>query len=267
MRVAVGAIAVLAPGLNGWEHSQGILCGTAPFLETELVLPAPQSLPPAERRRTTATIRLAMAAAEASLRNTGSLDLRHLASVFASANGDGVVIDAILRMLASTPHAVSPTQFHNSVHNGPPAYWSIGAHSNGASTSLGCWDASFAAALLQATAKASSRRAPVLLCAYDMPFPPPLAAVRATTQPFATAMVLTPRPEPFSVAELAIRFTTGRADARASLPRVTALHPLYHTNPAARALRLLETLARREKSVLELDYLDDSHLTVELRPC
>ena len=136
--------------------------------------------------------------------------------------------------------AVSPTQFHNSVHNGPPAYWSIGAHSNGASTSLGCWDASFAAALLQAAAKASSRRQPVLLCAYDMPFPPPLAAVRATTQPFATAMVLTPRPEPFSVAEIAVRFATGRAHERASLPSLATLRPLYQTNPAARALRLLE---------------------------
>jgi hypothetical protein len=238
-----------------------------PFLDTELVPPAPQSLPPAERRRTTATIRLAMGAAEASLRSAGSLDVSRLTSVFASANGDGTVIDAILRTLASTPHAVSPTQFHNSVHNSPPAYWSIGAHSNGASTSLGCWDASFAAALLQAAAKTSSRRVPVLLCAYDLPFPPPLAEVRATTQPFATAMVLTPAPEPFSVAEIAVRFATGRAHKRVSLPSVTALHPLYRTNPAARALRLLEVLARREKSVLELDYLEDSHLTVELSPC
>ena len=193
--------------------------------------------------------------------------MSRLTSVFASANGDGTVIDAILRTLASTPHAVSPTQFHNSVHNGPPAYWSIGAHSNGASTSFGCWDASFAAALLQAAAKASSRRAPVLLCAYDMPFPPPLAAARATTHPFATAMVLTPRPEPFSLAEIGVRFATGRARKRASQPSLTALHPLFYANPAARALRLLEALARREKSVLELDYLDDSHLHVEFSPC
>ena len=90
-----------------------------------------------------------MAAAEASLRSAGSLDVPSLASVFASANGDGVVIDAILRMLASTPHAVSPTQFHNSVHNAPSGYWGIAMRATPASTSLCGYDGSLACGLIE----------------------------------------------------------------------------------------------------------------------
>ena len=124
---AVGAVAVLGPGLDGWEQSQGILRGSAPYLDTELR--AAGAAVPAADRATANRPRSGWRwrAAEARCEAPGSLDVSRLASVFASANGDGAVIDAILEHARqSRPHAVSPTQFHNSVHNGPPAYWSIG---------------------------------------------------------------------------------------------------------------------------------------------
>ena len=181
--------------------------------------------------------------------------------------GDGTVIDAILATLATPQRAVSPTQFHNSVHNSPAAYWAIGHGSNGPSTSLGCWDASFAAGLLQAAAKVRARLQPVLFCAYDAAFPPPLAAVRPTSLPFATAMILTPTPEPYSEAEMAIRFAVGGCDEALAAPRSTSLRSLRQTNAAAHALRLLETVACRETDTVQLAYLDDSHLVVEVTPC
>jgi hypothetical protein len=267
MKVAVGAIALLGPGLDGWSASRQVLAGAASYVATPPQLPAPTSLPPAERRRTTPTIRLAMAAAEATLAAAAPLDPSGLASVFASANGDGTVIDAILATLATPQRAVSPTQFHNSVHNSPAAYWAIGHGSNGPSASLGCWDASFAAGLLQAAAKVQARREPVLFCAYDAAFPPPLDAVRPTSLPFATAMILTPNPEAYSEARISIRFAVGGCDEALAAPRLASLQPLRQANAAAHALRLLETVARREADSIQLAYLDDSHLVVEVTPC
>jgi hypothetical protein len=271
--VFVGALALLAPGLEGWDASREVLAGRCPFVASTPFAPpsppSPPSLPPAERRRTTVAIRLAVAAADASLLASGLKDAAtDLASVFASSNGDGAVIDAILKALASPERAVSPTQFHNSVHNAPPAYWAIGARAMGSSTSFGCWDDSFAAGLLHAAAKASARPEPVLLCVYDAPLPPPLSAVRRTEFPFATAMVLTPGPAPFAIAELEVRFEAGRCGPETSEPRLAALRPLYQGNPAARALRLLEILARREAAaVATLPYLGDSHLALGIEPC
>ena len=273
MKVFVGALALLAPGLEGWEASREVLTGRRPFVApaAPFAPPSPPSLPPAERRRTTAAIRLAVAAADAALLASSLKDAAtDLASVFSSSNGDGAVIDAILQALAAPERAVSPTQFHNSVHNSPPAYWAIGARARGSSTSFGCWNDSFAAGLLHAVAKASARREPVLLCVYDAPLPPPLSAVRRTELPFATAMVLTPEPVPFAIAELEVRFKAGRCGPGTSEPRLPALRPLYQGNPAARSLRLLEILARREAggaAVATLPYLDDSHLALRIEPC
>ena len=92
-------------------------------------------------------------------------------SVFGTSNGDGPVIHAILETLAGPDPQVSPTQFHNSVHNVAAGYWSIGAGSQEPAACLGCHDFTFAAALLKAAAEAAAERAPVLLCVYDAPLP------------------------------------------------------------------------------------------------
>ncbi len=52
---------------------------------------------------------------------------------------------------------------------------------------------------------------PVLFCTYDAPLPPPLWAVRRTTVPFATAMVLLPEPGTSARAALGLRFGTDGA--------------------------------------------------------
>ena len=65
-----------------------------------------------------------MPAAEAS-----GLPYTTLRPVFASGNGDGITVGAILEMLTKPDGFVSPTQFHNSVHNAAAGYWSIGTGS------------------------------------------------------------------------------------------------------------------------------------------
>jgi hypothetical protein len=203
--------------------------------------------------------------------------------VFATSNGDGVVVGALLETLASDAPQVSPTQFHNSVHNAAAGYWTIATGSRAPVTCLSGHDGSFAAGLLRATAEVCSTGGPVLLVVFDLPVPPPMMALRGTRFAFATALVLVPASavapgagamegagtEGAGVARLAgfgLDFVAAPVAAGRALPRRSELHDLAGANPAARSLRLLEALAagRAERTSLALF---DGRVDVALDPC
>jgi hypothetical protein len=112
--------------------------------------------------------------------------------VFVSSDGDGDIVHRLCTALATPAAAVSPTDFHNSVHNAATGYWSIGAHSQAASTALCAYDGSFAAGLLEAACQIAIEKRPVLLMAVDLPYPPPLAPHRPVLHGLAVALVLEP---------------------------------------------------------------------------
>ena len=264
VRCWVGGLAVLGPGLPGWKASEAALAGAAPWAPAEVSVPPPAMLAPTERRRASLAVRLALAAAAEAA--AGEEDAAALETVFASSNGDGAVVGAILEALTDPAGAISPTQFHNSVHNAAAGYWGIGVGSTSPSVSVGGHDDTVAAGLLQAAAAASARRRRVLFCAYDAPLPPPLAATRRTTVPFAAAMVLLPEPDASARAALGIRFRPGEAPA-AGADTADPLDALAAENPAARALPLLRALAARRPAALRLPLLGDASLEIELAPC
>lgn len=263
MRCWVGGLAVLGPGLPGWAASEAVLAGAAPWTPADCAVPPPAMLPPTERRRASLAVRLALAAAAEA---AAGEDAAALETVFASSNGDGAVVGAILEALTDPAGAISPTQFHNSVHNAAAGYWGIGSGSTSPSVSVGGHDDTVAAGLLQAVAAVSARRRRVLFCAYDAPLPPPLAAVRRTTVPFAAAMVLLPGPDASARAALDLRFGPGEAPPADSAPGRDALDALASENPAARALPLLRALAARRPAALRLPMLGDSCLEIEVSP-
>jgi hypothetical protein len=269
LRCWIGGLAVLGPGLPGWAASEAILAGAAPWTPSDCNLPPPSMLPPTERRRTSLAVRLALAAAAEA---AAGEDRAALETVFASSNGDGAVVGAILENLADPAGAISPTQFHNSVHNAAAGYWSIGVGSTSPSISVGGHDDTVAAGLLQAVAAVSARRRRTLFCAYDAPLPPPLAAARHTTVPFAAAMVLLPEADPAAPAaaraKLDLRFRPGAPPAAAAADTPPdPLDALAAENPAARALPLLRALAARRPVSLRLPLLGDAALEMELAPC
>lgn len=243
----VEAVGIAGPGLAGWTAAAPVLAGQAPYVPAELAPYSPELLPPNERRRATATVRLAFRCAEDALRGS-SLPAADLATVFASADGDMDVVHRINQGLAQPARLVSPTDFHNSVHNAAAGYWSIAVGSRQPSTSLAADDASFAAGLVEAAALAAGDALNVLLAAYDIRAPQPLAAKRPTPEAFGTALVLTPAATPNSLAALALvpseAAQTSLADA--------GLEALRRGNAAARALPLLRLLARREAGVVVL---------------
>jgi Beta-ketoacyl synthase, N-terminal domain len=135
MRVFVEGVGLLGPGLNGWQASRPLLAGDAPFVYMPTVVTASDLLPAAERRRTGLPVKLALAAGQEAFVQSGR-DAALTASVFTSSAGDGENLHQICATLASPEREISPTRFHNSVHNAPAGYWSIATHSRQASTSL-----------------------------------------------------------------------------------------------------------------------------------
>ncbi|MGH7041637.1 MAG: beta-ketoacyl synthase chain length factor, partial [Acetobacteraceae bacterium] len=199
--------------------------------------------------------------------------------VFATSNGDGAVVGALLETLASTAPQVSPTQFHNSVHNAAAGYWTIATHSCAPVTCLSGHDGSFAAGLLRAAAEVCGTCEPVLLVAYDLPVPEPMTVLCGTRFAFATALVLAPvvgvssPPAPASLpalmptlAGLVVAFVAAPAPPDRVLPRRSGLHDLAAANPAARSLRLLEALATGRADRLSLP-LFDGRVDVGVQPC
>lgn len=262
MRCWIGGVAILGPGLPGWAASEAMLAGTQPWVMEDVAPPPPALLPATERRRTSASVRFALAAAtEATATDE---DRAALETVFASGNGDGAVIAAILDAIHEAEVAVSPTQFHNSVHNAAAGYWHIAVGSTAPSVSVGGHDAAFASGLLTAVTSVAARGVPVLLCAYDVPMPEPLGAMRPTAFSFATGLVLRPVRDHASRAALELRYVAAAAPVP---PAGDALDAMAPGNPAARALPLLRALAAGRAALLHLPLAQDAHLELRVTPC
>ncbi len=264
IRLAVLGAGVLAPGLPGWAASAAVLSGAAPWQDTPLALPAPSLLPPTERRRTGAAVRLALAVAAEAAENSG-MPPESLDTLFASSNGDGAVIGSILAALHEPEVAISPTQFHNSVHNAAAGYWGIAVGSTRPSVSTGGHDDVFAAGLLQAAARIATTGEPLLLCVSDAPLPEPLASKRPTGCAFGLALVLAPEDTPGAMARLGIAYRAAPERSEPALPE--GLMALRLANAAARGLPLLAAIAANRNASLGFGMLEDGALAVEVAPC
>lgn len=236
MRIFVEAVGVLAPGFKDWDSARPVLAGEQAFVAAPLEIVTPACLPPAERRRSSANVRLAIAAAEQALNRT-PLAPQDMAMVFSSAEASGVITHQLCEVLAGS-REVSPTLFHNSVHNAPSGYYSIAMKAKLAASSVchGKW--SFAAGLLDAAAQALADNVPVLYVCYDSPMPPPLCDVMPVLEATAIALVLTPTATPRSLAGWEITLDPGNEET----PWPDWLPPIWHVNASARGFAALATL-------------------------
>ena len=260
----ISGIGVRGPGFADWEAFSAILRGEADYTAEPIVLDAPDLLNARERRRTSATVRLALGVAEESMRRSG-VSGDDLAAVFGSANSDGATVHQLLGTLATEDGLVSPTQFHNSVHNAATGYWSIGTGSKLSATSIAAHDYTFGATLLKSALQATADRTPILLVAFDMPFPEPLHSSRPLSDSFAVSFVVQPEKAYGSVARLELDWRPGEPD-EVTEPGNALLRPLWSGNPAARAIPLLEALATRRDATVTIGHLGDSALVIRVAP-
>lgn len=258
-RVIVQRVGMIGPGLVGWLASQAVLRGERPFQKTPLPALTAGILPPNERRRTTPLIRLALTTALDAIGDELA-SIGGVATVFASSGGDAETVDKICRTLHVANHPVSPTLFHNSVHNAPAGYWAIATGSTAPSTSLSAYDGSFGAALLEGVAQASVEQCRVLIVAYDVPPPAPLHAKRPLTDAFGCALLIDSGVTAKGPA-LEVSLVPEESEDRVA---DSGLEQLRLGSPAARALPLLVALAQGVPGRVVVPYLPGRSMAVRV---
>lgn len=240
--VHIDGIGIWAPGIPDWAALTRVLESGEAVPSYADARPSPSALPPTERRRAPEPVLIACEAAGQACVMAGR-DPSTLACVFTSTHGDLAITDAMCATLAADPRELSPTRFHNSVHNAPAGYWTVAAHCHAAATAISALHGSFAAGLLEAAIEVHADDETVLLSAYDIAARGPLIEVAPSALPFAVAFVLSPIRGPHSLARLSLQTTqqpTASNDAPASLA------PLAANPMAEQSLPLLIALARRE---------------------
>lgn len=266
LAVYVEGIGLLGPGLSSWKEGRLCLDGGIAFQPARCVLPLPMALPSAERRRAGAVVKVSLAVGQQAVEASG-LDAKTLPSVFSSSSGDAVNCHEICSALASGDRLISPTRFHNSVHNASSGYWSISSGAMASSSVLCGRDAGFAAGLLEAMTQCVVDDGPVLLVVYDTEYPEPLYSKRPLPDTMGVALVLAAKRSERSLACVTLDgcafMTASAADTMAD----PGLELLRLSIPAARALPLLQCIAARETRVVVLAYLEPSQLAVEVAPC
>ena len=194
LSAGIAGIGFWTRGLPSWEAARryladGVLPTDAP------AKPSPQLLAPNERRRAPETVAVALEVALAACTAAGR-DPAGLSSVFASTHGDLAITDYMCETLATEPRTLSPTRFHNSVHNAAAGYWTIGVGAMAPATAVSAYDATFAQGLLEALAQLATGTDAVLLVGYDSAATGPLGHVSRSQGLLGGALLLVVDPQP-----------------------------------------------------------------------
>ncbi len=262
MRAYVTSVGLLGPGLPDWTQGRIILSGAQPYTNQDLPKYAPDILPATERRRCGAAGKLAIYVADAAMK-ASPRDAGSVASVFASSGGDTEISQKICLALTETERFVSPTLFHNSVHNAAAGYWCIAAGSHLSSNSLSGHDWSVVAGLQAAMSQVCVEGLPVLLVCYDLPASEPLFSKRPVLSHFGAALLLEATAGDQALAELTL---TPSTDPETTLSD-NGLETLRQGNPAARLLPVLGALAASASRNVVLAAPLHTAINIGITPC
>lgn len=258
----IEGIGFIAPGMPDWLSAAAVLRGELPYVSAPSVLPVPTLLPAAERRRASRVIKLSLGLGFEAVSHAGA-DASTLATVFCASGADGHNGHLLCEQLASDDRQISPTRFHNSVHNVAAGYWGIATRCMAPCQVIAAFDGSFGAGLLDALAQVACTGEPVLLVAYDSEYPEPLFAKRNIPDCAGVALVLSPAKSASSIASIQLQTTRSPAQSLGDAD----LEWLRLQVPALRALPMLERIARGVAGPVVLEYLAPQQIELDVQPC
>ena len=239
LRVHVAGVGLWSPHLAGFDALRQLLAGDTP--PSVPARPPATTLSPNERRRAPESVLLAVEVAGQAVAMS-ELPASELACVFASSHGDQAITDYMCATLAQAPAELSPTRFHNSVHNAPAGYWTMATGCHQPSSAVCAQHASFGAGLLEAATLVLAEQCPVQLVCSDTAGRGPLCEVTGCPSAFAGALVLTPQPGVNTLCSLDLTLVPGSIDP-APLPQPMPTRWLTDS-PSARGLSLLAVVAQ-----------------------
>ncbi|MBA5249033.1 MAG: beta-ketoacyl synthase chain length factor [Gammaproteobacteria bacterium] len=256
-KIYVNSISVIAPGMEKFSEWQDILKDHVKWSPIKLSKMVPSALPANEARRTTTVIRLALKAIE-SIKHGANIS-----AVFASSEGDLDITDKICKALATEEKMVSPTLFHNSVHNAPAGYFSIAANMKTPSISLSAGDNTFSAGLIEAVTQVLVENNDVLLVAYDNITPEDLDSFRHFDYPISIALLLSVNKQSSTIASIDVSVINEKMNVTQCFNN--SLEVIRVSNPIGLGLPLVESLVRGMNTDIIIPYLNQNQLLIKVK--
>lgn len=202
-------------------------------------------------RRATPLTRMSIEAMQQAVA-MGDADLSTIPSVWATCHGEHSAAISLLRMMQEGEGKLSPTKFHNSVHNAASGYASIATGNRTLSTTLTGGAEIVASSLLEAICLVQSLDRSIVLVLADEPLLPPFERSDATTG-LALSLLLSSNADGAFAALDGLR--------RGTVP------PLEHTDyfgslHVSAALPLIERIVKGRSGTVALDFKADSRKAV-----
>jgi hypothetical protein len=221
--------AVWVRGVARWRGEEGV--------------PKPALLPPKLRRRTSPLTRAVAEVLDRLALQTG-LDLAAVPTVHASSMGEIGTTVGLLAMMQEDDGALSPTRFHNSVHNTAGGYVSIATGNRALCTALAGGPQTVAIGLLEAIGVICAGSGEVALVVAEEALPEALGGPGHESLAVA-----------FHLASSGGAPGHLRLDAPRlrSVPDVPTLPPSLTANPCAPAWALADALAARRGGLVGLE--------------
>lgn len=252
LRCALTGIGAWGPGFNDWPSLRALLLQSTPQDESAFTTstPKPEVIPANERRRAPLPVKAAVDVSWQALQQS-SISSSEVACVFGSGLGDTEITDYMCRALTTAEKQLSPTKFHNSVHNAAAGYWTISTHCMKSANSIAAYHMTAGLAVLEAMTQCVLHNEPVLITLFDTATHDPYRQLFNCEHSFAAALLITPigfTSTGFAgatpLAELTLTQTASLV-AQPEWPSDT-LNALYKGNPAAKILSLLMAIAQFE---------------------
>jgi hypothetical protein len=247
------------PSFRNWQDLQDLMAGKN-VEDDGAKGPKPEVIPANERRRAPLPVRLAVEASSQACA-MANLEPSSLASVFVSGLGDTQLTDYMCKVLAGENKSLSPTKFHNSVHNAAAGYWTISTDCMQAANSVAGFNESVSLTLMEAVVQAHGEQRPLLLTFYDAPSSPILKELLENEQPFAVSIILTP-----VASDASVNLTASVEERRVEWPIVDlqgVLAECYQYNPCAKILPVLQFLTG-DRTELSMPLSADTALNLSL---
>lgn len=263
LRCSVIGVGAWGPGFNNWAELKDSLVSQHDSQSLKTIPPKPEVIPANERRRSPLPVKIAVETSWQALQQA-QVSAADVACVFGSGLGDTEITDYMCRVLTTDLKQLSPTKFHNSVHNAAAGYWTISTHCMKSANSVAAYHETAALCLLEGISQAVYQDDYMLITLFDTQAHSVYSDIFSCRQDFAAAILLSPRIEQNALADLSISLQEGTC----ALPPISCAHlqTLYETNPAAKILKLLETLIPQniEAQDFDLPLSPSSHLKIEI---
>ena len=262
MRCSIKAVGGWGQNYTNWEELSELLT-TGNTAENTASSPKPEIIPANERRRAPLPVKLAI---ESSWQATQAADLdpKDLACVFVSGLGDTQLTDYMCKTLSGENMQLSPTKFHNSVHNAAAGYWTISTGCMKAANSVAGFNESVSLALFEAFCQCIEENTPVLITFYDSPVSEILKPLLKNEQSFSAAIIIEPSQSDSDVNTLEMEVSS-KASQWPDLDLETNLQTSYKENPSAKILAVLKMLTANKEDSVTLPLSAETSLQLTLK--